>query len=65
MCLLKGKFPTLWKQAVAMHIFKQCNNALVINCRPVTVLNKFSKILEIIVLDSFPFSLNLNYLNIV
>jgi hypothetical protein len=42
--LLTGKFPSLWKQAALIPIFKEGNRALVGNYRPISILNNFSEI---------------------
>jgi hypothetical protein len=47
--LLKGKFPTLWKQVAVVPIFKKGNSILVTNYRPITILNNFSKFFESII----------------
>jgi hypothetical protein len=40
--LLKEKFPTLWKEAAVVPIFKKGNITLVTNYRPITILNNLS-----------------------
>jgi hypothetical protein len=50
---LKGKYPTLWKQAAIMANFKKPNNALVSNYRPITILNKSSNFCNYNTLSSF------------
>jgi hypothetical protein len=43
-------FPSLWKQAAAaVPVFGTDSSAVFSNCRPVSVLNSFSKVFEIIV----------------
>jgi hypothetical protein len=44
--LSTGKFPSLWKQAAVVPIFKKGNRVLVVNYRPTSILNNFSKIFE-------------------
>jgi hypothetical protein len=52
-----GKFPSLWKQAAAVPIFKKDNRTLVVNYRPTSILNNFSKIFESIIYDHLFFHL--------
>jgi hypothetical protein len=49
--LLTGKFPSLWKQAAVVPIFKKGNRTLVGNYRPISILNNFSKMFESIIHD--------------
>jgi hypothetical protein len=39
--LLKGKFPTLWKQVAVMSVFKKGSSTLITNYRPIKILNNF------------------------
>jgi hypothetical protein len=48
------KFPSLWKQAAVIPIFKR---TLVVNYRPISILNNFSKIFESIIHDHISFNL--------
>jgi hypothetical protein len=61
--LLTGKFLSLWKQVAVVPIFKKGNKALVVNYRPISILNsqKFFKLLCTI---PFLFILNLSYTQI-
>jgi hypothetical protein len=38
---LQGKFPTLWKQAPVVPVFRKGNSALITNYGPITTLNHF------------------------
>jgi hypothetical protein len=62
--LSTGKFPSLWKQAAVIPIFEKGNRALLVNYRPISILNNFSKIFESIIHDHlsfhFKFKLHLN-----
>jgi hypothetical protein len=58
--LLKGKFPTLWKQAAVVPIFKKGNSTLVANYTQITILNNFSKILQSIIHDQLSFYFKLS-----
>jgi hypothetical protein len=53
--LLTVKFPSLWKKAAGVPIFKKGNRALVGNYRPMSNLNNFSKIFESIIHDHLSF----------
>jgi hypothetical protein len=44
LALLTGNFPSLWKHAAVVSIFKKGNRAPVINCRLILILNNLSKI---------------------
>lgn len=44
---LRWKFPTSWKQAAVMPLFKKGNSAVVTNYRLITILNYFSRILRV------------------
>jgi hypothetical protein len=41
--LLTGNFPSLWKKAAVVPIFKKGKSALAANYRPISILNNFSK----------------------
>jgi hypothetical protein len=58
--LLTGKFPSLWKQAAVLPIFKKGNRALVGNYRPVSIFNNFPKFLKVLYTITFHFILNLS-----
>jgi hypothetical protein len=49
------KFPSLWKQAAVVPVFKKGNRALVANYRPISNLNNFSKILNVLYTITFLF----------
>jgi hypothetical protein len=49
--LSQQKFPTLWKQAVVLPVFKKDNCALVTNYRTIPILNNFYKVFEFIIHD--------------
>jgi hypothetical protein len=55
------QFPTLWKQAAIVSVFKKEDKTVsVINYRPTTIINNVSKIFEIIVHTMFLIILVLN-----
>jgi hypothetical protein len=49
--LSQQKFPTLWKQAAVVPVFKKDNCASVSNYRPIPILNNFYKVFEFIIHD--------------
>jgi hypothetical protein len=53
--LLTGKFPSLWKRAAVVPIFKKGNRALVGNYRPISILKKFSNFFKSIINDHLSF----------
>jgi hypothetical protein len=53
--LFTGKFPSLWKKAAVVPIFKKGNRVLVGNYRPMSILNNFSKFFESIIHDHLSF----------
>ena len=59
-----GVFPDDWKQANVTPIFKKENRYIKSNCRPVSLLNAFSKIIEKVVFTRlYNFLLDINFLN--
>jgi hypothetical protein len=48
-------FPSLWREAVVLPIFKKGSSALVTNYRPSSLLNNFSKVFEIIIHDQLSY----------
>jgi hypothetical protein len=44
-------FPTLWKEAAVVPVFNRDNHAAVSNYRPISILNNFSKLFEVIIHD--------------
>ena len=60
--LSSGVFPTLWKTAAVVPVFKKGSKAEVKNYRPISILNGFSKLFEILVHEhlSFYFKEKLN-----
>jgi hypothetical protein len=49
--LSRHYFSTLWKQAAVFPVFKKGNTASVSNYRPISILNNFSKLFELIIHD--------------
>lgn len=45
--LIKGKFPSLWKEAKIIPIHKSGNKHIINNYRPISILSGFSKVIEI------------------
>jgi hypothetical protein len=48
-------FPSLWREAVVLPIFKKGSSALVTDYRPGSLLNNFSKVFEIIIHDQLSY----------
>jgi hypothetical protein len=46
-----GGFPSLWRDAAVVLIFKKGRSALVTNCRPISLLNNFFEVFKIIIHD--------------
>jgi Notch-like protein len=46
--LTQHNFPTVWKQAAVVPVFKKGNTASVSNYRPISILNTFSKLFELV-----------------
>jgi hypothetical protein len=44
-------FPSSWKQAAIVPIFKKVNSSLLANYRPISILNNFSKVFESVIHD--------------
>jgi hypothetical protein len=51
MIVTQNYFPTVWKQAAVVPVFKQGNTASAINYRSISILNTLSKIFELVVHD--------------
>jgi hypothetical protein len=49
--LTQQHFPTVWKEAAIVPVFKRGNHAPASNYRPISILNNFSKLLEFIIHD--------------
>jgi hypothetical protein len=49
--LSQHKSPTLWKQAAVVPVFNKGSCASVSNCRPISILNDFSEVFELIIHD--------------
>jgi hypothetical protein len=49
--LTQQHFPTVWKEAAIVLVFKSGNRASASNYRPISILNNFSKLLELIIHD--------------
>jgi hypothetical protein len=49
--LTQQHFPTAWKEAPLVPVFKRANHAAASNCRPISILNNLSKLLEFIIHD--------------
>jgi hypothetical protein len=47
--LTQQHFPTLWKEAAIVPVFKRGNHAAASNYRPISILNDFSKLPEFII----------------
>jgi len=63
--LSNGVFPSLWKEAAVVPIFKKGSSALVTNYRPISLLNNFSKVFEIIIHDQLStITSNQNYIHL-
>lgn len=58
---LQEKFPSLWKQAAVLPVSKNTNSALITNCKPIIILNNFSKNFEGIIHDQLSFILNQSF----
>jgi hypothetical protein len=58
--LSQQHFPTAWKEATIVPVFKRGNPACVSNYRPITFLNNFSKLLEFIIHDHVSYYIKLN-----
>jgi hypothetical protein len=44
-------FAAAWKEAVVVPVFKRGNHAAMSNCRPISILNSFSKLFEFVIHD--------------
>jgi hypothetical protein len=40
------RFPTQWKKAVILPVYKKVTTALIQNCKPATLFNNFSKVFK-------------------
>jgi hypothetical protein len=49
--LAQQHFPTVWKEAAIVLVFKRCNRAAASNYRPNSIFNNFSKLFELIIHD--------------
>jgi hypothetical protein len=49
--LTQHYFPTVWKQAAIVPVFKKSNTASVSNYHPISILNTFSKLFELVIHD--------------
>jgi hypothetical protein len=49
--LTQQQFPSIWKEAAILPVFKSGDHASVSNYRPISILNNFSKIFECIIHD--------------
>jgi hypothetical protein len=49
--LTQNYFPAVWKQAAVVPVFNKGNTASVSNCRPISTLNIFYKLLELVIHD--------------
>jgi hypothetical protein len=49
--LTKHYFPTVWKQAAVVPVFKKGNTASVNNYQPISILNSFYRLFELVIHD--------------
>jgi hypothetical protein len=62
--LSNGGFPSLWKEAAVVPIFKKGSSVLVTNYKSISLLNNFSKVLKLLFMTSFPITSNQNYIHL-
>lgn len=51
MCLSKGVFPSVWKNAKVCPVFKAGDHTLVSNYRPISMISVFAKVFEMYIYD--------------
>jgi hypothetical protein len=61
--LSNGVFPSLWKEAAVVSIFKKGSSVLLTNYRSISLLNNFPNVFENIIHDQLCYS-NRNYIHL-